>query len=464
VPVAELLSAPGRTQIRRGGAIVGLPGDLTGDAPGWSGLRRLTAVSGGHTLSLLFDDVDPYRGLYGPRRPDRVGSAELRSWQEGLEEAWSLVCRHLPQQAGAMGTVLDVLVPVPAPSPFQVSSASSGDAFGGIVMSCPGDPAEFAATLAHEFQHIMLGSLLHLVSLHDNDPEARFYAPWRDDPRPVGGLFQGVYAFFGVTRFWRAVYHAQDEVTRRAAAFEFARWRAATFRALGALADAPFLTAVGRRFLEHIREEMKPWLAEPVPEDIAAAAKKVTSDHRVAWLLHHTQPDDRTVTEISDLWQRGADRPGAGSTGLGGRPASGHSGLPADVLVPDAGASWARTRADLIRCRVVPSRTPHPADCAELETGAGTADRAFAVSDHVRAWHAYRAEIRSSASPAASWAGFALAWASLGTQPGSELLLRRPALVREVHRRLRSLGHRPEPDSLAAWIAERWPLAASVQD
>ncbi|MBG0564890.1 aKG-HExxH-type peptide beta-hydroxylase [Actinoplanes aureus] len=29
-----------------------------------------------------------------------------------------------------------------------------------------------------------------------------YYALWRDDPCPLNGLLQGVYAFVGITDFW----------------------------------------------------------------------------------------------------------------------------------------------------------------------------------------------------------------------------------------------------------------------
>ncbi|WP_433731951.1 aKG-HExxH-type peptide beta-hydroxylase [Actinoplanes sp. CA-051413] len=29
------------------------------------------------------------------------------------------------------------------------------------------------------------------------------HAPWRDNPRPLGGLMHGVYAFFGFAGLWR---------------------------------------------------------------------------------------------------------------------------------------------------------------------------------------------------------------------------------------------------------------------
>jgi len=41
--------------------------------------------------------------------------------------------------------------------------------------------------MVHEFQH------------------SKLWAPWRTDPRPLGGLLQGVYAFLGVADTWRAL-------------------------------------------------------------------------------------------------------------------------------------------------------------------------------------------------------------------------------------------------------------------
>ncbi len=454
MPVAEVCTASGRTEIRWGEAVVRLPDNLADDAPGWSGLRRLAFTSGQHTLSVLIDDLDLYRGLYGPSEPGRIEAAELRAWQRALEEAWMLVCRHLPQQVEAMSSVLDVLVPVPAPGRFQIASASSGEAFGGVVMSRPESPAMLAATLVHESQHILLGGLLHLVALHDNDPEPRFYAPWRDDPRPVGGLLQGVYAFFGVTRFWRALYRAQVEGLHRTAAFEFARWRAATCQALDSLNNDRALTGVGRRVLKQIETELRPWREECVPADIAAAAKKLGNDHEVTWRLHHLQPDLRTVAQVAQAWLADT-RSGAG-------PTRGQDGLGPDKLASEPTAFGPRTRAELINCQV--SASDSCVGYAELEAKASPADRAFVAGDYADAWNAYRAEIAKSPDSPTSWVGFALAWASLAPTPGAELLLRRPALVRAVHRQLHARGHRPEPNEVASWIATQWPHAISSHD
>lgn len=42
-----------------------------------------------------------------------------------------------------------------------------------------------------------------MVTLTVPDDGQRFYAPWRDDARPVSGLLQGAYAYLGLSRFWR---------------------------------------------------------------------------------------------------------------------------------------------------------------------------------------------------------------------------------------------------------------------
>src|SRR5205823_7977241 len=108
--------------------------------------------------------------------------------------------------------------------------ASSGEAFGSAIITRPTDPASFGASLVHEFQHNRLSGLLHLKSLYNDDPTERFYTVWRDDPRPIAGVFQGVYAFFGVTAFWRALSRVETDLFERIAQFEFAYWRQAVWR------------------------------------------------------------------------------------------------------------------------------------------------------------------------------------------------------------------------------------------
>lgn len=66
----------------------------------------------------------------------------------------------------------------------------------------PPDAETLAVSLIHELQNIKLGALLHLLTLTGDDDGSLYYAPWRDDPGPLGGFLQGIYAFFGITEFW----------------------------------------------------------------------------------------------------------------------------------------------------------------------------------------------------------------------------------------------------------------------
>ncbi len=453
--LAEIRSSAGRTEVSVDQATVVLPDDPTEDVPGWWGLRRLDIRirPGQPALCLYLDDLDPYRGLSGPLPPDRIGTVQVRRWQHQLTEAWSIVCAHLPEQAGTLDATLEALVPLPPLGRFVVSSASSGEAFGGVLMSLPADPADLAATLVHESQHILLGGLIHLVTLHNNAPEPRFYAPWRDDPRPVAGIIQGIYAFFGVARFWRALADSSDERLRRTAAFEYTRWHAPTCRALDVLLKDPDLTDTGRRFFEGVGTQLLSWRHEPLPADITMAATTVSKDHETHWRLHYLRPDQELVDEITRNFL-------AASKGLQETPLS-PACSPADSLVAEANVPWYRMRADLIRCSVEKATTD--AGIGTLEGGASSGDLALAAGRHSDSQDAYRAELAASPDSAPAWIGFALAWASAQPGPGPTLLLRRPALVQNVHRLLREAGEQPEPDVLATWIATRWPHLAGVQ-
>ena len=49
--------------------------------------------------------------------------------------------------------------------------------------------------------NVRLGALFQLIRLHDDGRPERLCAPWRESPRPLGGLVHGTCAFFGVDAF-----------------------------------------------------------------------------------------------------------------------------------------------------------------------------------------------------------------------------------------------------------------------
>ncbi|MDA3626592.1 HEXXH motif domain-containing protein [Saccharopolyspora sp. WRP15-2] len=437
--VADVHSDGERVQVRSGSTCVRLPNDRSAEAPGWWPLRHVSVRTRGQSFSVHLDDIDPYRGLHEPVLPQRLSTDEVDTWRALITDAWRLITEHLPEMAPALRAGLESLVPRPA-VPFRMPSASTGEAFGSAIVSRPVDGFELAAMLVHEFQHIRLGGLLHFIRLREKDPRLRFHTPWRDDPRPLAGVLQGVYAFFGVTMFWRAL--AQRGSDRRAA-FEFAYWRAGTWDTLQALRDDPALTTAGHRFVEGIAAELGPWQDEPVPADLAEQAVALIADHRAGWRIRHVRPDPDTVRAVSEAWLAGRQRL------AGVRVADGRTPTP----VSDG--SWSQARLDLVRLSFVES-----ADSASWSAvpDATPADLAYARGQLTEAARGYRTELDADPGRPASWTGLGLALSGLGAQAPARALLTCPELVRAVHRRIRtSAANAVAPDELADWIGRFLP-------
>jgi uncharacterized protein len=147
----------------------------------------------------------------------------------------------------------------------------------------PPPPNTLALLLIHEFQHVKLGAVLDLFDLCDSADRRLFYAPWRDDPRPVEALLQGAYAHVGVADYWRGRRHRADGPEALVADQRFAQWRLLTTEAIDTLAGSGALTPLGSRFVARMRSTVEPWLDEPVPEGAATAARQWAAARRAAW-------------------------------------------------------------------------------------------------------------------------------------------------------------------------------------
>ena len=161
------------------------------------------------TLRLVIDDLDPDRMPSAWDLGGRLSHAEAMRWQQLLSPAWDLLTRQPGTAAEEIRAAIRVLTPLRRPAHGQIS-ASSREVFGCAALSPPADALTLAVTLAHEVQHAKLGALLDLVPLTQPDDGRRYYAPWREDPRPIGGLLQGAYAHLGVSGFWRWQCRARD--------------------------------------------------------------------------------------------------------------------------------------------------------------------------------------------------------------------------------------------------------------
>ncbi|WP_326944213.1 HEXXH motif domain-containing protein [Amycolatopsis sp. NBC_01307] len=406
---------------------------VTPGTPAWVPLRTFRLEADDRVMELRLDDLDPHRGLYHPIPPDRLAEADSARWHGLLGEAWRLVVEHLPEYAEILPAGLTSIVPEP-PVPFRLPSASTGEAFGSAVIAAPDEAATLAAALVHEFQHIRLGGLLQLARLHDDDRTQRLYAPWREDPRPLGGLVHGIYAFFGVSAFWRALSHARP--ADRSAAFEFAHWRAQSWRTLELIRDDAALTTAGRRFLDELGTVLEPWQKESTSAEAAHWAETLATDHHAGWRLRHIRPEPESSAELAHAWQCGAPCPQV---------------IPGGRLDTVSDGDWPNARADLLRIRLGENGEAELSRLWSRVPEVLEGDHMLIADRVEEARKAYLAVLEEDPDHASALIGLGL---SLPAGPAARALLGVPELVRAVHRTLRGAGNAPVADELARWIGE----------
>jgi uncharacterized protein len=132
-------------------------------------------------------------------------------------------------------------------------------------------------------QHLKMSALLDVVDLIRPGDGGAYYAPWRDDPRPIEGLLQGAYAFLGVTVFWHRQRQLMNGEVGLKAHTEFARWRTATARAIKTLLASGRLTAVGEDFTQGMAHAVHALQAEPIPAEAEAEARYEAAKHLARW-------------------------------------------------------------------------------------------------------------------------------------------------------------------------------------
>ncbi|MDG9716558.1 HEXXH motif-containing putative peptide modification protein [Streptomyces sp. DH24] len=268
----------------------------------WSGALAWTPA---HALpgllpsapAMPLDDLDPYREVTdGPRYgslsdPVTLDDAERKRWLQ----AWSGTAAALrsggAQRLAEAVALLRCLVPLEMPPEAGgrgSCSATRREAFGALLSSTPADPVTFAATLVHELHHTKLAALSDMVTLHQADAEARYFAPWRPDPRPYGGLLQGVYSHLAIAAFFqRRALLLTKPPHREYAWAQHARYRAQVGAALPALVGSPDLTVPGRRFVDEMVATYQRMAENPAPRGHTVRAQAYVKAARTLWTRRH---------------------------------------------------------------------------------------------------------------------------------------------------------------------------------
>ncbi|MEV4122403.1 HEXXH motif-containing putative peptide modification protein [Micromonospora sp. NPDC049645] len=273
-PYAGLVPVPGLGVLRRrGGGTTVTPADLTGRQ--WTATRGWRYADQSVTLDLRVDDLDPYRDCFGLPVAGRLPTRRATELERSVGHAWHLLVGYAPGHAAEVAAGIGTLVPL-AGGARSGHSVTHADAFGAFAADVDLDPVDLAVTMVHELQHSKLNAVLGLVQLYEPSDPARYFAPWRPDPRPIGGLLHGTYAFTAVAEVWAAL-GAHPPLATQAVA-RFAVVRAQLERALLELARAGSLTEAGRLWTDLLTERIGRLAAVPVPVSADAAGRRTVAE------------------------------------------------------------------------------------------------------------------------------------------------------------------------------------------
>ena len=233
-------------------------------------------VGGEYGPRVLLEDLDTQRDAFQLPPTDRLSDEEFAQWSAAYNAAWQFVEKHYGEYMGGLEAGLRVIAPLKQSPDGHAASGTARQAFGALGLALPPDAEILALLLMHEFQHVKLGALLDLFDLYDGSDTRLYYAPWREDPRPLEGLLQGTYAHVAVVDFWRRGAERGDG----RAAVHFARWREQTWEAIGQLAGAGSLTGLGARLVSALKATMAPWMQIAIDAEALDAASRESEAHR----------------------------------------------------------------------------------------------------------------------------------------------------------------------------------------
>jgi HEXXH motif-containing protein len=427
--VAMVTGEPGGYLIEGRHATVAVPKDPGQASPGWEPVDRLELTERHQTLTAFLDGVDPFR-THGLATAVRLENRGRAAWRSRLADAWRILVRHHPDRIAEFASGPIVVVPLAKASGAPQISGTNRDSSGAMALSLSANPFDLMLSMVHEFQHSKLGALLDLIDLYNVEDKRRHYSPWRADPRPIGGLLQGAYAFLAAARCWgRHAGRATGVVPASLAEYEFARVREQVAGTTRTLVASGALTAAGERFVAGLREAADALASRPVGAAAARLARVACEDHRLTWRLRNLRTDPATIESLVDAWRRAAPRP---------------ADRPPSRVAPEPPARFAtQPRHELIR-----QRLDGPSAVTDY-----TPDSALAAGDYPAAASGYLAGLRTEPERLDLWAGLAVARLHTGPRPIARVYATEPELLVAMYTRLLAEGVAVDPDTLAGWLA-----------
>ncbi|MEU9289883.1 HEXXH motif-containing putative peptide modification protein [Streptomyces sp. NPDC048275] len=270
------------------------------DAAAWTPAHALPGLLPG-AAPVPLDDLDPYRtsrGGPGPHTlsgPVTLDDAERKHWLQSWAGIATVLRQGGEQRVTEAAALLRCVVPLSAPPGSTPGGRTTGscsgtrrEAFGAVLSSPPPTPTSFAATLVHELQHTKLAALSNMMTLHHASSQARYFAPWRPDPRPYDGLLQGAYSHLALADFFQRRALDTPHLTHRDFAWaQYARYQEQVGAVLPTLVGSGDLTVQGRRFVDQMVAVYERLAENPAPRGQAARAEAYVRAARALWTQRH---------------------------------------------------------------------------------------------------------------------------------------------------------------------------------
>ena len=245
---------------------------------------------------LPLEDFDPYRAApgdpqcYGLTGPATLDDGERKNWLQAWSGTAGALLLSGERRLTEAATLLRCLVPLATPDRATAEarrgscSATRSEAFGAVLSSTPPDATRLAATLVHELHHAKLAVVSEMMTLHHANSQARYFAPWRPDPRPYDGLLQGAYAHLALADFHqRRALDGSDRAHLDTDWSQFARYHAQVGAALPGLVGSAELTRPGRRLVEFMVDAHARMGEHPAPRAHAVRALEYVRTARRLW-------------------------------------------------------------------------------------------------------------------------------------------------------------------------------------
>lgn len=399
--------------------------------PEWQPLRWVRGAD--NESPVWLDDLDPFRALHDEQpTPPRLNVTQAHRWHRDFAEAWQLLDRELGPYLTSMRGSLISLTPLSLEPLVASTSHTDFNGVGCVYTTAPADPCQLALTLIHEIQHTKFALLTDQVELFTPDAAGRFYAPWRDDPRPILGLLHGIYAFAGVTDFWRVHRNAECHKSLQAHA-DFELWRVQVIAAITQLRDSGLLSNDGQRFLSALTEAMAPWSGEDIPAAARHAATESAVAHQTFWQVRNLEPDPFSIAYLVKRWDAGRPAPSA---------------LPTSTIIDEQ-----RIPAHHRQLRLAAQlNTLDPAAARALaDPQQPEGDKAYLSGYLTEAFALYSRELRADPLRPQAWAGLSVSGPKIFGSNVFEILHERAEVVARLYE---AVGPDVEIMDLLRWLSQ----------